>query len=334
MKLKTIILTLGIALMTACTSHDEAPIARVPIYICAAVESQQASTRAPYSLTVPSATEPLVADVWMSTTSHSYPGAQVGAAEDAPTTIDYHNTATFTGDKKQLLNTQIYYPASAMVYFVGLYPQGAWQVADDGGTRNAATCTFDGKTDVMCAAEVSNSLSTSATPPTLQFRHLLTWLRFKVSAENQDCIDAWGQLTDIAIESNNKVKVNLGTNYVTFSADVAEPTLNAYTTADEPFTGKTVDLYTTPQEVAYVLAEPVAATNTDTEYTLFVSTVARKNVPVKINLKAASGEDFVGYTSSHQFTISLRFSTGDNIMTTVEVEPWTNGGSIIQPVEE
>ncbi len=335
MKIKTIILILGIALLASCTSHDEVQPSRVPVYIGATVEGQQQETRAPYTLTAPSKTSPLSAAVWMSTTQHSFPGDQLGANgnENAPS-IAYHNTATFTGASKQLLNDQLFYPTSDIpVYFVGLYPQTAWTAGDASGLRGSlGYCTFDGKMDVMFAQEVSNHYSTAPTYPILAFRHLLTWLRFKVCADSQESADAWGKVTDIKIKSRNRLTMSFQTGSLSFNGDPV--TMSAYTSEDQTFTSQAVELYTTPFEVAYVLAEPVTATNSGNEYTLVVSTEGRKDVEVPINLKAKNNTDFVGNTAGHQFTITLKFANGDNIMTTVAVTPWENAGSMIIEVTE
>lgn len=334
MKIKTIILTLGIALLASCTSHEEVQPSRVPIYVGATVEGQQQETRAPYTLTAPSKTSPLNAAVWMSTTQHSFPNSNLGKGDENAPRIAYHNTATFTGRDKQLLNDQLFYPSNdKMVYFVGLYPQTAWTARDASGVSGSlGDCTFDGKTDVMYAPEVFNRYTTAPTYPILAFRHLLTWLRFKVCADSQESADAWGKVTDIKIKSRNRLTMSFQTGSLSFNGDPVN--MSAYTPEDQPFTGQAVELYTTPFEVAYVLAEPVTATNSNNEYTLVVSNEGRKDVEVPINLKAKNNTDFTGSTAGHQFTITLKFANGDNIMTTVAVSPWENAGSMIIEVTE
>lgn len=337
MKLRTIILTLGIVLLASCTSQDDVLLSRVPIYIGATVEGQQAETRAPYTLTAPSKTNPLNAAVWMSTTQHSFPNSNLGKGDENAASIAYHNTATFTGTDKQLLNDQLFYPSDdKLVYFVGLYPQTGWEARATGSlTGGLADYTFDGKTDVMYAPEVSNRYTTAPTYPVLQFKHLLTWLRIKVCAENAATATAWGEVQSIKIKSRNRLTMSFESQIITFNGDLVD--MPAYTLADLPFEGQNTELYTTPIEVAYALVEPVTAVAGDdhNEYTLIVKTENRSEpIEVPINLTAEDKSDFAGSTAGHQFTITLKFANGDNIMTTVAVSPWENAGSMIIEVTE
>lgn len=329
------ILLLGIALLASCTSDDEVQLSRVPIYIGATVEGPQVATRAPYTLTAPSKINPLNAAVWMSTTTHSFPDSQLGKGDENAPSIAYHNTATITGSDKQLLNDQLFYPTSDIpVYFVGLYPQANWTARETYGVQGSvADYTFDGKTDVMYAPEVSNHYTTAPTYPVLNFRHLLTWLRFRVSADSQESADAWGKVTSIAVKSRNRLTLSFTTGHVEFNGDPVN--MPAYTSADQVFTDQAVELYATPVEVAYVLAEPVTATTAGDEYTLVIKTEGRQEAAeVPINLRTKTNTDFEGSTAGHQFTITLKFANGDNIMTTVAVEAWDNGGSMIIEVTE
>lgn len=322
-----------ITLLVSCDASQDILNERVPIELGAEVQNMGASTRAPYSLTTPSISTPLSASVWMSTTSHEYANTTTAASlvnETAFTDIHFHNSATFTGSTKQLLNTQMYYPSNkSQMYFVGLYPY-----SDDGNadndwalvteTVNKAEYIFDGKTDVMFAPEVSNGIETSAKYPVLQFQHLLTWLRIQVYASTEENISTWGKITSIKLVSKDKVTVNLADNTATFSEDTQLPTY--LTDTDTPCTGQAIELTTTPTEIAYVLCAPVTATTANDEYELILSTENRSDISVSVNLRAANNTNFYEYTAGHQFTVTLKFVEGDNILTTAQITPWSNGG--------
>jgi len=112
-------------------------------------------------------------------------------------------------------DTPQYYPVSdATIYLCALYPTA---LADWKDIATTAKYTFDGKTDVMAAAEVSGKKSTAManTVPAFTFNHLLTKLVVKVKAENEAAQNVWGDITGISL-----VKANNGDVF-----DTAEVTL-------------------------------------------------------------------------------------------------------------
>lgn len=326
---------LGVLLaFTACQSEhpvDEGGDDR-SIYLSATLEGGAAS-RAPYSQTVPSVDKPLHSAVWASTTSKKYPdGTLYGNSEADNFEVAVHSEATFRSGEKQLLRYAIYPHNQQPVYFVGLHPQSAaWTtVAQE---NNVAQCTFTGKEDVMYAPEVSGTyVSTedvASRVVTLHYYHLLTWLRLKVIAEDEEVVAAWGKIKRITVKSKNSLTIDL-TKAATQSVEgktVFDETCVAFgaTEADFPFYQKDSDteyatterLQTLPtipygeeattenikkyaQDVAYALCAPVIAyyqvddgsgTDTKVKTNEYVITIDTENrTGVQINVDLKTGD--------------------------------------------
>lgn len=308
-------------LMSACQHEDLPTLAGegANIYLSASVEDTHAS-RTPYILTAPTKEKPLKVDVWASTTPYIFKhiNGMNGKGEDK--IVSLHTTANFTDGKEQLLDAAVYpyQPVSddenaIPVFFVGMYPQG-W-VASNEGVQ--ATFTFNGSQDVMFAPQIFGKYAANvdqATWPTFTFKHLLTWLRIQMVAENEDISKAWGRVKGLTIQSSNGVTVSLANhdaNYllttgaksvfnmdtdVSFGAEkVPLPfyetgTDNAFNyEIDDQTKGfslrapltSTDNIENFIDEVAYTLCEPVMATEVDEvdkksyEYTLTVYTANR-----------------------------------------------------------
>ncbi len=284
------------------------------IWLSAAVEMSEA-TRSPYmpdkasdgDTYHPASDNVLSADVWGSTTEYlfkaendpednaPYDGNGTDGVDDSKVAI--HTTATFRSGDPQLLSAAIYGKdgdAAPPVYFVAFHPNG-WTTPDDESEGKVATYAFDGNDDVMFAPQVSGHYATDfASSPELYFRHLLTWLRIEMKAENETVSNSWGLLKSITIRSNNTVTVDLTSdaynageykfNDITFSG---ETDMKFYSTDEEEvFEGSemtvrkvfTDDLFPEsggylirgkaddatedidPEEVAYVMCAPVNAT--------------------------------------------------------------------------
>lgn len=284
------------------------------IWLSAAVEMSEA-TRSPYmpdkasdgDTYHPASDNVLSADVWGSTTEYlfkeeidpedndPYDGNGKDGADDSKVAI--HTTATFRSGDPQLLSAAIYGKdgdAAPPVYFVAFHPNG-WTTPGDDSEGKVATYTFNGNDDVMFAPQVSGHYATDfASSPELYFRHLLTWLRIEMKAENETVSNSWGLLKSITIRSNSTVTVDLTSdaydageykfNDITFSG---ETDMKFYMTDEEEvfegsemtvrkvFTddvfpesggyripgkpdGATEDI--DPEEVAYVMCAPVNAT--------------------------------------------------------------------------
>jgi len=310
------------------------------ITVNARILTDSQDTKSPIEVTVPTADNPVTAAIWASTTSHRYEGTQSEEPGPDATFIDYHNSTCFTSGSKQLLDHQLFYPSNKKtVYFVGFCPRSSdgWTVVKD-GKYNIARYEFDGKTDVMYASETSNSIEYSAMDLNLEFRHILTWLRFNVVAD-KNAIEAWGPVKKITIESNKEVYIDVEKDTCTFDGnDEVFPTYitkkGEYT--DNVFSDQSIELTTSSQEVAYSLCAAVNAGSADNEneYTVTIETQYRPETTVTINLKNASGSNFSGLTEGRQFTVTLRFKLGDNITTSACVSEWKNGGIGVTPINE
>ena len=278
------------------------------IYLAAAL-SGVAGTRTPYELTIPTPDVPLHSAVWASTTEKKYIDDQKFGNAAPDYTVAVHSEATFRGGEKQLLRHAIYPYNQKPVYFIGLYPYTVnWETNTDGTT---ASCTFNGKDDVMFAPEVSGTYVSADEVEQrvvkLHYYHLLTWLRIEIVADSETIRNAWGKLKSISIKSRNQVSINLAVttkpednvsfsgatdNLLTFYKTGTDE-LFSYTGEDEGFTipapppanaDEKIDKMDYVEEVAYVLCEPVTATASEevdgetkstTEYTLTVQTTER-----------------------------------------------------------
>lgn len=318
------------------------------IYLGAMIE-QPVQSRVPYTLTAPTKDNPLNVAVWASTTLNRYEDKDlIGKSLSGPTDVAYHTSATFTNGVEQLLNDAVYPNTTdkeTPVYFIGMHPSEGW--TDTNGLT--ASNTFDGKTDVMFASQISGSYGNNVETkswPTFTFKHLLTWLRIEMIAESEAIRDAWGSLEVLTIKSPNGVEIDfsMGDRFdaskVTFTG---ETDMKFYKTGtDDEFPGTNgVALPAPPpgeednvssyvKELAYVLCAPVEATEKEdekktTEYTLSLKTKNR-SVTVPIDLMKAEGQHYTGTTMGHQFTILLNFKMGDDISVMAKVSDWSTGG--------
>ncbi|MCQ2185058.1 MAG: fimbrillin family protein, partial [Bacteroidales bacterium] len=327
------------ALAASCGKGEMASGRSGEVTLGVTVVNDEGDTRAPYRLTVPTADDPVTAAIWASTTSKSYRGSQTEEPGPDATIIDYHNSTCFTSGTRQLLDHQLFYPSNkAKVYFVGFCPRSEDGWAVEGASYNIARYEFDGKTDVMYAAEASSNIELSAMDLQLQFRHILTWLRFNVVAD-KDAIEAWGRVKKITLVGNKQVKINVTDN--TCSFDQPNQQFPTYCTqkgvfTDSLFHGQSIELTTSPQEVAYTMCGAVnaAAGDGENEYTVTIETEYRPETSGAINLKTAGGANFSGLTEGKQFTVTLRFKLGDNVTVSACVSEWKNGGIGVAPIEE
>lgn len=339
---------MSVAGISACGKYSPSDNSPVEVTLSAVIENAGIRTKAPFDLEKPTDHNPVTAAIWASTVSGSYQGTQKDPPASGSLFIDYHNSTCFTGEKKQLLDHQLFYPDNdSPVYFVGLCPRSAdgWhakEAIEGSGVYNVAHHLFYGNADVMFAKEVSNHLSTSSNPPELTFRHVLTWIQFNVVADNSEAIEAWGQVQKITIASNNEVNINLTSEKCSFAKSGTNE-LSAYCinnkgeNTDVEFKDQKINLTTTSQPVAYTLCAPVDALPDDglNEYSITIDTEYRPDTKVSINLKAADGStNFSGNTEGCQFTVTLRFKLGENIVTTARATEWQNAGVGVTSVGE
>lgn len=244
------------------------------IWLSAAVEMSEA-TRSPYmpdkasdgDTYHPASDNVLSADVWGSTDAYvfkheeysegnPYDGSQDGGK------VAIHTTATFRSGDPQLLSAAIYGKdgdAAPPVYFVAFHPTG-WTTPGDDSEGKVATYTFDGNDDVMFAPQVSGHYATDfASSPELYFRHLLTWLRIEMKAENETVSNSWGLLKSITIRSNSAVTVDLtsdaynaGNYKFEIEGTGSDAGIQKYNFDDITFSGETdMNFYMTDEEKVF-----------------------------------------------------------------------------------
>lgn len=279
------------------------------------------------------------------------------------TTADYttrycDGTITFADDTnaKGFDTTPKYYPVSdATVYFCALYPTA---LADWKDIATTAKYTFDGKTDVMAAAEVSGKKSTAmaGTVPSFTFNHLLTKLIVKVKADGDAAVGVWGDITGISlVKANNgdvfdTAEVTLATGAAatgTAFSNAAADGMAFYRIDAAAYTDNAVDdadnkiaLTTTAEEAAYSLVAPIIAENGVKHFALKVDTKLGETVTTKevsFDLyKAKVGEEdpavFSGDTQGKAFEITLTFKATE-IVATATVTDWVKGGNTEVPIQ-
>lgn len=275
-----------------------------------------------------------IAKVLASETSGNYSTLYAGRTEQN-TYINFAGASTekgFVENNGTTLAPAYYKDATSPVYLFGFYPS-SWSLSS-----GSYTCTFDGKTDVMFAPEISVRKSTEVSGRTMTFQHLLTKLDVKAKL-SEGTADSWGKITSITLEAaDNQVAIAntaLPTNADTrtgfnYSGSVSIPfyvwetggnyTDNAISNADMPTNDTEIN-------VAYTLCAPVDADgNTGSEYTLHIVTSNGGTHNVDINLlQSDNSTNFTGSTSGYQFTIILNFQSTE-ITATATVAEWKDGG--------
>ncbi|MCM1452448.1 MAG: hypothetical protein NC102_09320 [Clostridium sp.] len=335
------------ALISSCESGDEPAMPSEGQEICLAANVENTMlSRSAYSFTLPTADNPLKASIWCSTTSRKYQDLGLDGRGEDEGIVSLYAKANFTDGENQLLSDAVYPKSGMPVYFIGFHPMEGWVAHEDG---ILAAREFSGFEDVMFAPEVEGRYGLKKGEwPTIAFRHLLTWLRVGIEAESEAVSDAWGKLKSLRIKSKNVVTVEIDKQYdrlacVSFSNSDpnAEALLDFYKTgtddkflnADDPASWYALPCDGSMKEVAYVLCEPVVATDSDDaeEYTLVIETENRTvEVPVDLMTDkaqyAGKNSRFVGYTMCHQFILNLTFKMGNNVAVRARVADWEAGG--------
>lgn len=325
---------LAIAAMASCSKNETEPVSDAgadKVEIMAKSVTRSIETKAPFEGTIGNSSS-LTARVLVSATSGNY-------------TTTYHDgqmTFNDNGTTQVGFNTTpAYYPVDgSTLYLCGLYP------ADENWKNPTTTVDyeFDGKTDIMAAAEASSSKSQAQAQsyPTLAFNHLLTKLVVKVKAEDQAAIDSWGNITDLVLTQAGgttpytKATVTLatgaaetGTAFSTTKSDFPFYTMTGTTYNEVAFTSQSVALTTDAANLAYSLVAPITATGSN-DFKLKIKTQkgldpALEN-EVTIGLQQTAGGAFSGDTQGKSFEITLTFKATE-IKAKATVTDWVKGGS-------
>lgn len=275
-----------------------------------------------------------LAKVLASETSGNYSTLYAGRTEQN-TYINFAGASTekgFVENNGTTLAPAYYKDATSPVYLFGFYPS-TWIFSS-----NNYTCTFDGKTDVMFAPEISVTKSTEVSRRTMTFQHLLTKLDVKAKL-SEGTADSWGKITSITLEAE-KNQVAIANTALPTNADTrtgfnysGSQSIPFYVwEAGGNYTDKAVSDAAMPTNdteinVAYTLCAPVDADgNTGSEYTLHIVTSNGGTHNVDINLlQSDNSTNFTGSTSGYQFTIILNFQSTE-ITATATVAEWKDGG--------
>ena len=356
--------------MLSCDSLEKDAEKGVPIYVSVSADSNiESQVKSPYLSTVPSANNPLLAKVLVSTTEFEYDDTSDALYPDngEDGKIAIHSNVTFTGSENQLINGASYNgnaEKQGLVYLCALHPQGAegnvWNITGTAGEKNyKASFVFSGKEDVMFAPQTIGSYNRQNIP-VLNFKHLLTYVKIYIYAETEAISDAWGNITSLKIKNahdmgdgSNILEVNLSESFLTAESPVTFIPVSDYEAyMYEPVTdnvfpseeGGFVIPYssTAPkEESAYVLMAPVNARATDmydssllaNEFDIIITAENRQTV-VNVDLMKNASDFFVGSTMGKQFSLTLKFTMGNTVAVQAVVTEWKTGGIGIGDVVE
>ena len=303
-----------------------------------------AETKAPFTGTAPSESKPLDAMVCVSTDEYSHPSdGKDGTTDDG--SIGRHLQVQFSSGTRQLINGAYYsqFHKDRTVYFTAMHPYAGWSFADNSSAQH----TFDGTDDVMFAPQVTGKYG-NQNPPTLNFQHLLTWIKMEIKADSEAVATAWGPLRSITITSRNSISIDISKEFdrndIVFVNDV-NMTFYKTSSPEDIFPDATsgYNMTVASHEVAYVLCSPVIASRYDTgaigelvripEYHIRIVSENR-DVTIPIDLMDAEGSYADGSTMGKQFTLSLTFKMGNTIAVSTSVTDWSTGGIGFSKIEE
>ncbi|MDR0962139.1 MAG: hypothetical protein LBM62_06250 [Mediterranea sp.] len=329
---------------------EDRDVPPTPILVNANTTSPGGQTRAPWdgNETTLSTTKKYDAYVLVSETNGDYTTLYTDDDDNQ------HNRVIWTDDIATRFSdasgaiTDYYYSIDETIYLVGLYPYttattgGGWAQATAGTVTATTTAkgTFDGKTDLMYAHQVSANQDTS---PTLTFDHLGTLLQFYLKAEDEAAVAEWGNITSITLTGMAGGMKN--TTTVTFADATTSyggtPTSmpvygatyssSAYSYTDVAYTGKDYELTTTATCQAYTIVPPVtsdAATGT-AEYTLTINTVNATGAVVNLQLETTAAKS----TKGNSYKVTLNFKETGEVGTEVSVLDWVPGTNVNQDVD-
>lgn len=342
---KLIFSVLAVAAMASCSKSEltERPVTGDAfIGVKSEVLSVKQATKAPFEGIT--ATDSLVARVIASTVSGNFdPNDATANWHDANMVFIQGSDTTPVG-----YNPSRAYPTDgSSVFLCGLYPASTtdWQnfsTSNSGGThKTTAEYTFDGKTDVMLAAEVetkkSEVLATPAVYKKLVFNHMLTKLVVRAKAKTAAAVTDFGAITEITLTKANSLNPNT-TMLGTLNDGTADPSKAAsFTNPTTSFAFYTIDNTTTPAapaatdslfsaknvvltvvdgtavtvapSIGYSLVAPIIADGSE-DYELLVKTTKNPaGFPVKVHLKDASSVAFNGSTQGKAFVVTLEFES-------------------------
>lgn len=283
------------------------------------------------------------------------------AGDYSTTGLLYNGKMTFTnGTTSTSFDTPQYYPADGSpVYLYGLYPATGWTIGTTATTT--ADYTFDGKTDVMIAAEKSSTKpdgQDGGTSKQLVFNHLLTNVIVKAVVDTDGgkvpvakVQEAWGNIKTIVLSEaggsttlKSKVTVNLAAGTAPTASAFASGTVPGfykasgaaapYTYTDDLFSSASIAIPTTEAAIAYSMVAPIIVNSAagQNEFKLKITTdkqTTAKELAIDLTKDAGVTTDDM---QGRQCIITLKFKANE-IKATASVTAWSNGGTSAVPVE-
>lgn len=279
-----------------------------------------------YYETVPTENHPLFADVWFSTESGFYPGT--GGASKPENYIDVHRQIEYMDGSstypEPVENVYLQYPEDELVpvYCVGFYPQNAWSVSDDG---QHATATVNGKDDLMFATQIEGKKQDGDFLSSKQqvYRHLQTWIKVSVHADESVSPQAWGKITSIRVRSKANMTVTLG-NTTDGAPDCGggDTWITAYEADEEG--GHAFS--TAVEEIGSVFVTPVTGTESIPAECIVEVTTEKVPEPkfATIQMLDYDGQPYLGNTIGNLFVLIISLKTPVIIEGTATLTPWSD----------
>jgi len=344
----------GALLLAACASDitdatgQDAQGQDSRISVAMGLRSLEVATRATETVTAqsfagrePTEENPFHPWVWFTRTQGDY-------SDEA---AKWHNKVKFTSATLTFPDTDVEYDTANpgnYTYCIGLYPtdDGLWGIENTSGwtseqraalVGSCLAADISGQQDLMFAAEEKGSINdkfkstilgeNDAADNRLQFHHLLTWLKIRVTAGEQGAGESWGKVKLLEVKTQQHVRMDLGTGTIFEQG----PTTDSYQVkafAPDPTDVDNLQQYkdlepATPEDpqIASVLVVPA------TEYEITYQTEQMQS-PAKttVQLKDINGVDITSADAARNkvFVITLSFFSLNKVEASCTLEPMTD----------
>ena len=318
------------------------------ISVAMGLRSLEVATRATETVTAqsfagrePTEENPFHPWVWFTRTQGDY-------SDEA---AKWHNKVKFTSATLTFPDTDVEYDTANpgnYTYCIGLYPtdNGLWGIEDTSDwtdeqraalVGSCLAADIEGQQDLMFAAEEKGSINdkfkstilgeNDAADNRLQFHHLLTWLKIRVTAGEQGAGESWGKVKLLEVKTQQHVRMDLGTGKI-FEQGPATDSYQVKAFAPDPTDVDNPQQYkdlepATPEDpqIASVLVVPA------TEYEITYQTEQMLS-PAKttVQLKDINGGNITLADDARNkvFVITLSFFTLNKVEASCTLEPMTD----------
>ena len=318
------------------------------ISVAMGLRSLEVATRATETVTAqsfagrePTEENPFHPWVWFTRTQGDY-------SDEA---AKWHNKVKFTSATLTFPDTDVEYDTANpgnYTYCIGLYPtdNGLWGIENTSSWTDEQLAALEGsclaadisgQQDLMFAAEEKGSINdkfkstilgeNDAADNRLQFHHLLTWLKIRVTAGEQGAGESWGKVKLLEVKTQQHVRMDLGTGKI-FEQGPATDSYQVKAFAPDPTDVDNPQQYkdlepATPEDpqIASVLVVPA------TEYEITYQTEQMLS-PAKttVQLKDINGGDITLADDARNkvFVITLSFFSLNKVEASCTLEPMTD----------